>query len=88
MKMARDEYLERSRKLTGYEHGRIPFPRVLQSMAEYFFTFGDEKDKELAEETRRTKLELQICRRKYVKLLLPSNADIDFDNPAFIFSVR
>jgi hypothetical protein len=58
MKMTRDEYLERSRKLTGYEHGHIPFPRILQSMAEYFFTFGDEKDRELAEETRRRLIQL------------------------------
>lgn len=57
--MTRQEYLERASKLLNNEFVKqINFPRLLGSMAEYFFLYGEEKDLELAQETRRRLLQL------------------------------
>ena len=58
--MTRDEYLKRAEEVTGFFglSNHMVFPRLLQSMAEFFFVYGEEKDKELAEETRRRLIQL------------------------------
>jgi len=55
--MKRSEYLKRVEAF-GFAVDHMIFARALLTMAEYFFVYGEDKDKELADETRRRLLQI------------------------------